>query len=338
MGKGIITCFVFIFLSINSLFAQTDTLLETSSERLPKTYRPTYTIRDSAALARYFAEQDSLGIIKDSLKAIGDSLSMMWLKPPDPNRPNRFLDSLVEHYRIKNLDFSSWKKKFPAKVFRYDQGRLKPKGDVWLLGFIVFLLLFFAILKNAFSKELNVIFHSIYSNRILNQVNKEDRLFSSWPFLFLYILFGFTIGTFIYLCSRYFQVTYSLGGFQWLLTLSMIVLGLFTLKIVVLRLLGFLFNLQKAFKNYVSILYLTYFNAAILFLPLVVAFSLTPLRYAGLYIYLGIILTSGIFILQFIRAGVLILSEYRFPIVYLILYICALEICPLAILIKVLRF
>jgi hypothetical protein len=333
MRERVVICFVFIFFSSTSLFAQND-----SPSVVQPTYQPSYIIRDSTELARYFAEQDSIQGVKDSLKAIGDSLSMAWIRPPDPNRPNRFLDSLVEHYRIKNLDFAAWKKQFPAKVYRYDQGRLKPKGEVWLFYFVIFLLIFFAVLKKSFSKELNVIFHSIYSNRVLNQVNKEDRLFSSWPFLFLYILFAFTVGTFIYLCTSYFHLSYSITGFQWLLTLSLIVLGLFTLKIIVLRLLGFVLNLQKAFKNYVSILYLSYFNAAILFLPLVVAFSLSPLRFAEIYIYLGILLTGAIFTLQFIRAGALILSEYRFPIVYLVLYICALEICPLAILIKVLRF
>lgn len=336
MGKRFITYFVVCFLLSSALFAQESSSQNSSSA--DSAYRPTYVIRDSVALARYFADQDSIKAVQDSLKAIGDSLSMVWLKPPDPNRPNRFLDSLVEHYTVKNLDFQAWKKKFPVKEDPHGQGKPRIKGETWLFYFVIFLLLFFAVLKNAFSKELDLIFQSLFSNRTLNQVNKEDRLFSSWPFLFLYILFGFTVGTFLYLCSGYFRLTYSITGAQLLLALSLTVLGLFSLKIIVLRLLGFVLNLQKAVKNYVAILYLSYFNAAILFLPLVVAFSLSPLRFAEIYVYIAILLTGLIFLLQFIRAGAIILSEYRFPIVYLVLYICALEICPLVILFKALRF
>jgi hypothetical protein len=329
MGRGIFISFLFTLLSLQSLFAQSDSINKPAID---------FYIRDSIAYVQMQARQDSLQAVKDSLKVVSDSLSMVWLKAPEPDRPNKFIDSLVELYRIKNLDFNAWAKQFPAKVNGYDQGHLRGRGEIWVFFFIIFLLLFFAILKNAFSKELNLIVQSLYSNRLLNQMSKEENLFNSWPFVFLYILFGFTIGTFLYLCGRYFQLSYYLTGFQWMSVLSLVVLGLFTLKIIVLRLLGSLLNIQKLVRNYVSILYLSYFNAAILFLPIVVAFSLTPLRFSEIYIYLALLLTGAIFFLQFIRAGAIVLSEYRFPIVYLVLYICALEICPLVVLFKALRF
>lgn len=275
---------------------------------------------------------------QDSLKKLSDSLSLLWIKKPDPNRPNRFVDSLFNLYKVDKLDFASWAKKFPRKAQFYSQGKPRLKGETWVMLVILFLVLFLGIIKLSFSKELSSIFHSFYSNRVLSQISKEDTMLSSWPFLFLYILLGLTLGMFLYLSGKYFQLQYALTGFEWFLVLSAIVLGLFTLKILVLRLLGFFFGIEKMVREYVAILYLSYFNAALIFLPIIIAYSLTPYRFAEVYNYLAMGVLLLIFAVQFIRAGANIFFSYQFPKIYLIIYLCALEICPLIILVKALRF
>jgi hypothetical protein len=311
----------------STAWAQGDTT--TAVIRTPRIYRPVY--RDSAFLARR-------QFIRDSIKRVQDSLAVVWVKAPDPLRPNRFIDSLIKLYKVEKLDFTAWAARFPKKVNRYDAGIPRPKGEPWIMGVVLFLVLFFALIKFFFSKELSSIVQSFYSNQILAQINKEDNLFSSWSFIFLYLLFGLIIGLYLYLSGKYLQLSYPVEGFELFLLMSALVIGLFTVKIVVLRLLGFLFDVRRLVREYVSILYLSYFNSALIFLPLVIAFSLTPSRYAGIYGYIGIIMLILIFVMQFFRAGANILSNYRFPKVYLIIYLCALEFCPLIILFKALRF
>ncbi len=334
MIRKVVLLFIGLLFSGNT-FANADS---THNNVVNPKFVKRYSSTDSAWFAKVKARKDSVKAAEDSVKALTDSLHFVWIKVPVYNRPNRFIDSLIDLYQVRKLDFQAWAKKFPSKKSPYKLGKPREKGETWFVAFIVFLLLFFAVLKNAFSKELSTIIRSFYSNRALNQINKEDSLFSSWPFIFLYILFGFTIGAFLYLCARYFQVTYILKGFQWLLVLSFSVIGLFTFKIFVIRLLGFLFDAAKPVGEYTTVLFLSYFNAAILFLPLVVAFSFAPARFAAYYIYSTLAVVALIFIFQFLRAGAIILSNYRFPKIYLFLYICALEICPLLILIKALRF
>jgi len=336
MGR-IILFFCIIFQFSAPAFAQQDTTDTGSAGEI--NHRPLPVFRDSAVIARWKIRQDSIKAAKDSLKAIGDSLSMVWLKPPDPDRPNRFLDSLIELYRVKDLNFQAWKNKFPAKTKHIYEGRLRPKGEPWVLWFVIFLLLFFAVLRQAFSKEFLLIFHALFSSRTLNQVSREERLFSSWPFVFLYILLSFIIGTFLYFCQSYFNfIDYDTSGFEGLAVLSLAVFVFFTLKIISLKFMAFIFDLRRPVNDYISILFISYFNTAVLFLPLTIALCLTPFRFAEMYIYTALAVTGLIFLTQFIRAGAVILSEYRFPIVYLLLYICALEICPLIILMKLIRF
>ncbi|MEJ6980769.1 DUF4271 domain-containing protein [Pedobacter sp. P351] len=315
--------------------------VDSVSARVPVLSEPQYrrpVFRDSAYLARLQAKKDSIKHLKDSLKAVGDSLSFLWIKRPDPNRPNQFIDSLIKLYSVENLNFQEWTNKFPKKVERYDKGQPRPKGELWIIAFVFLLLFCFAVLKNAFAKELSAIIHAFYSNRVLGQINKEEKFFNSWPFIFLYLLFGFTIGMYLYQCGKYFQLSYGYTGFNLFIHLSIIVIALFTAKIIILRLLGFLFNAGKIVKEYISILILSYFNAALLFLPIVIAFCLSPARFAPIYIYMSLILIAAIFFFQYLRAATNILSNYRFPLIYFIFYLCALEICPLLILIKALRF
>jgi len=237
------------------------------------------------------------------------------------------LTELINGYRPKDLGPSS-----------YQPGALLPKGDIWVLAIVAFLIVLFAVLKNSFSKQLTAIVQSFFSNRALVNLNKEDNLFTSWPFLLLFVQFGFTIGMFFYLVAQYQQLEEVTKGFQFYLTISVLIIALYTLKIILLRLMGYIFNVQKPVNEYISILYLSYFNASLLFMPLVIAFALSPLKYGTFYIAIAAILLAIIFVFQFIRAGINILSHYRFSKVYLFLYFCTLEICPILILIKAIGF
>ena len=316
-------------------FSQTDS---TSSAEAAGSSVAVPVYRDSAALSRWYERREEMRRQRDSIRAVQDSLKMAFLKVPDPNRPNRFLDSIISLYEVKNLDFKEWGERFPELINQHGRGEPRPKGQLWVVVFIIFLLLFFAILKNKFSKELSDIMQAFYSNRVLGLINKEEDFFSTWPFVFLYLLFGFPIGMFLYQCFEYFRITFNYSGFEWFLRLSLGFLAIYTAKIILIRILGFLFDEKRIAKEYIAILLLSYINTALLFLPLVVAFSLTPLRFASYYIYISLFIIAITYILQCLRAIVNILSNHRFTKVYLIIYLCALEICPLLIVMKVLRF
>ena len=284
------------------------------------------------------ASIENRSVYPDSAKAIKDSLSMVWIKAPDPNRPNRFRDSLINLYKVENFDFKAWSAKFPKKNSRFEEGTLRPFRESWVILLVLFLVLLYAVVRFFFPTELNSITHAFYSNQVLSKLNKEETLFNSWPFVFLYLLFGLILGLYLYLSANYFGISYRVEGFMLFLYLSATVIALFTLKIIVLKVVGFLFDATRLVRDYVSVLYLSYFNAAILFLPIVIAFSLTSYRFSIIYGYLGVILLLLIFALQFLRAAENILSNYKFPKVYLIIYLCALEFCPLIILFKALGY
>ena len=288
---------------------------------------PVPTQRDSA----YYARQARQKFVTDSI------IHHTWILPDSLLSSTIVMDSILNaNIYSKKANPEPWYTihNKGKKDSLYKKGKPLPKGDDWVLTFISFLLLGFAILKRYFSRQLYSIVQAFFSNRVLNNLNKEDNLFTSWPFLLLFIQFGFTIGMFFYLVTQYYQVSYGAGGFRFFLTISVVIIILYTLKILLLKLLGHFFNIQKAVHEYIIILYVSYFNLSLLFIPLVVAFALSSLRYGLNYIIISLFLAGLIYTFQVFRAGINILSHYRFSKVYLILYFCALEICPILILIK----
>jgi len=298
---------------------------------------------DSVVQARVPKLADSVGRVQnvansDSLKRVSDSLAVMYIKYPDPNRKNRFIDSLMKLYQVKNLDFIAWEKQFGRPINHDGEGKLRKHGQSWVLVVILCLVLGFAVLRIAYRNDINMLMNAFFDHRFLAQQTSAGGFFTSWPFMLLFVLFGFTIGMYLYLIGSYLQLSYAFSGVEWYVILSLLIMGLLILKVYVLRFLGFVLMVQKAVRVYTSILFLSYFHAALLFLPLIVAFSLSSSAYAVLFIYAGMAIALFITVFQAIRGAIHVLSHYPFSKLYLFIYFCALEICPMLVLIKVLRF
>ena len=280
--------------------------------------------------------QDSVAFSIDTLQIkTVDLLTPRMLKVRDSATNAVWLDSLSKGYgfavfSLKDLVHTNF---YKERVV-YQEGSRLSKGNVWILAVIGSLLLIFAVLKNAFGKQLSAVVQSFYSNRALSNLNKEDNLVTSWSFLLLFVQFGFVIGLFFYLVAQYKMLPAAQDGFVFYLGISVGVILLYLLKILVLRFIGFVFDIRKPVHQYISILYLSYFNASLLFFPLVIAFALSPANYGAAFINMGVFVLIITFVFQSIRAGVNVISNYNFSKLYLLLYLCTLEICPILILIK----
>jgi hypothetical protein len=70
------------------------------------------------------------------------------------------------------------------------------------------------------------------------------------------------------------------------------------------------------------------------FLCVTICFSLLAARFIPVLFIFAIGLSGIIFVWQYIRNSLNIISDFRFHKFYLFIYLCALEICPVLILIK----
>ncbi|PPL00642.1 DUF4271 domain-containing protein [Parapedobacter indicus] len=272
--------------------------------------------------------------LADSIRRVQDSLTMQFIGLPDPERPNQLADSLRKLVVVQKGDFLRW--------LHFAQSLEQPMDDEkggreqWVMAAIGLLLLLLGLVRVSFPNEVLSIIQAFYNDRMLLQINKEDTLYSSWPFIFLYVLFGFAMGLFIYVCNLYYGKGSYQSGVDTFLGISIFVMLLFVLKIIVTRFLGVVFDVRRIVREYVSILYLSYFNAALVFLPVVLILSLVPETQMVWIIPAALTLVLGLFVFRFVKTATNVLTNHQFSKFYLFMYLCCLEIAPVLILVKVL--
>src|ERR1700712_4086369 len=255
---------------------------------------------------------------------VSDSLATMYIRPADPLRHNQLVDSLFKKYLYTGHTFLDIPR---ASKSLLKEGRSRQTRDQWVIATIIGLLLYTALLNRVMSKDFESVWQSFYSKRMLSQVSKEDSIINTWTF----------IGLFLFQLAQYYQVYYSINGVRLFVSLSLIILILFAVKFLVVKFLGFVFNINKLVSEYLSVLYLTYFNIAFVFLPVTVCFCLLSRQLIPYILGIALVLIVIIFIWQYLRSSVNIISNILFHKFYLFVYLCALEICPILILIKALN-
>jgi hypothetical protein len=292
-----------------------DTTISGQQKRLP--------FLDSVALAMQLQQQQAQ-----------DSLTSVYIRPADSLREDQLVDSLLKHDLYTGTNYLDIHTKSASRL---KEGSSRPSRDRWVLVIIIGLLLYTAALNRLMSKDVESVWSSFYSKRVLSQVSKEDTMIGSWTFIGLFLLFGLTFGLFLYQFSAYQHVYYTISGFPLFISLTFIILVLFAVKFLIVKFLGFVFNIKKVVTEYLSVSYLTYFNIAFVFLPVAVCFSLLADGFIPYVLWLAYGVIAAIFVWQYLRGSVEIISNILFHKFYLIVYLCALEICPVLILIKALK-
>ena len=265
---------------------------------------------------------------------VSDSLASVYIRPADPLRHNQLVDTLLKKYLYKGSNFLDIPR---IKKSILSEGHNRQTRDQWVIVTIIGLLLYTGLLNRIMSKDFESVWQSFYSKRVLSQVGKEESIINAWTFIGLFLLFGLTFGLFLYQLAQYYQVYYSINGVRLFISLSLIILILFAVKFLIVKFLGFVFNINKLVSEYLSVLYLTYFNIAFVFLPVTVCFCLLTRPLIPYILVIALILIIIIFVWQYIRSSVSIISGILFHKFYLFVYLCALEICPVLILIKALN-
>jgi len=323
--RSFAACFLLmLFLAVNAGAQQaSDTAKREDTSVSAATQSQHLPFLDSVALA--MQQHDQL---------MQDSLATRYIRPADPARHDMLMDTLLQKYLYTGTNYLDIHTKSKSLL---KEGSTRSSRDRWVIGIILALLIYAAILNRVMSKDVESVWQSFYSKRMLNQVSKEDGVINSWTFLALFLLFALTFGLFLYQFSAYRHVYYTIGGIQLFFSLTFIILVLFAMKFLVVKFLGFVFGTGKLVSEYLSVSYLTYFNIGFVFLPVSLCFSLLPDPLIKYVLFAAFVLMAAIFIWQYLRGSVGIISNILFHKFYLIVYLCALEICPILILIKALK-
>jgi hypothetical protein len=315
-------CFVLLMLCYFTTDAQHDSL--NTKEKIvltpvdPKTVNPF--VSDSA-------------ITSNRQKFVADSIATAWLTP-DSLRGNQLMENMskTDLYRLLSLSAPDVKRNrlVPA-------GHARNTRTTWIIAVVAGLLLYTGLLNVFLGNDLRNVLKSFYNKNALSPIDKESGLINSWAFLGLFLLFCLTFGLVLFQLSQYYNLAFGIDGFQLFLTLSAAISFLLALKFIILKLLGFVFQIGQVISEYIAVLNLTYFNMAFVFLGVTICFCLLANRFIPILLICAIGLAGIIFVWQYLRNSLNIISDFRFQKFYLFVYLCALEICPVLILMKALN-
>lgn len=205
--------------------------------------------------------------------------------------------------------------------------------------FITLLLAYAAFIwvKVFYNKIFIQISQAFFNNRITNQIVRDENILVQKASVLLTIIFYLVASLFIYQISILYDWNpdYVGTGFNRFLIFAFAISLIYTIKLLILKVVGHVFMVDKAIVIYIFNIFLINNLLGIALLPVLtfISFSHVYTEYA---VYLAFVLIGGAFFYRLIRGCLIGLTYSRFSILYLFLYLCALEIAPLLVLIKIL--
>ncbi|MFS8616894.1 MAG: DUF4271 domain-containing protein [Solitalea sp.] len=230
-----------------------------------------------------------------------------------------------DYFRIPSDPLSSYAA--PGLDFRHRKVR-----PGWQLLMLASLWILTALLVRFFRKDLRDLFEGFVTNRLINQTIREPGMLNSQAALLILLLGGLSFGALLYFIVPSEQSPVPYKGPELYLFFAGLAILYFLTRVFLLRLTGFIFGPKEFVNSYLYILYTATGTASFLIPILVLARLLGPPALAGLSILAMQIVFLLFFVYQYARGIWYLVSTFQFPKIYLILYLCGFEICPLLIL------
>ena len=209
----------------------------------------------------------------------------------------------------------------------------------WMV--IVFLSVLFLLswVKNTYPKRFKRLLRSMINNQSLFQVIREELVFSHRGSIVLTSIFIILSALFLTLTCIVFDFNIIVQNASYLVQFSywgMLFLLFYFLKWVFNGLFLSLIQQQDYFKTYMFVV--STFNKIIglMLLPVTILAAYLPFEYATKIIKIGFFLWAIILVYRLVKEVSLSLS-FKIPRLYIILYLCAFEISPFLIGIKLVQ-
>lgn len=230
----------------------------------------------------------------------------------------------------------------------FTEHKLKPENSLpvaasretpdWLFFVLFLVIALLTWLKVFYRKNVMQIFEAFFSNTIANQIVRDENILVQRASVLLTITFNLAAALLLYLLSEIYdwQVPYAGSGFSKFIIFALLISFAYTAKFIVLKVSGFLFRIDKPIATYIFNIFIINNVLGILLLLLVIGLAYLPSTVTTYLIAAAAMFVCFAYIYRFLRGLVIGFSYNSFSNIYLFLYLCALEIAPLLIIIKLL--
>ncbi len=207
-------------------------------------------------------------------------------------------------------------------------------GSILIIHLIM--LLWAAILLVVLRGHYGQAYRSLFSENMLNQLQRQRTGGRGGQFYLAYIYFFLNGGLFLYLITRHLQVPTPESPWVWWLGCSGALAGAFLLKHFVLGYLGSIFPLRAETDKFSFTIMLFAGLLGLALIPVNLLLSFAPPWAVHYVFYGGLALVAAYYALRSLR-GLLIVNKYWFSDPgRLVIYALAVEVAPALLLVKVL--
>ncbi len=276
-----------------------------------KPQKPAFIINNTSA---YFPEKNLIKNINTDIVAIRPTE-----KKALYNNNDSSLNTKTEHKPIKRIPHS------PEK-----------KGQDWMLGIVIALLILFIWVRTFYNRYLSLFMRSVFS--YLSSVNlyrNKNILFQRSAFV-LNIIFVTSAGLFIYnIFSYHNNHFFNMPPFKLFLFYMATIAGIYIAKYITCHIIGFIFYKHELFSEYLHNVFIINKNIGLYLLPIVIALPYVPETFYK-WVMMGGFTIVGILLFMRISRGLQIIINKNVSLFYLILYLCIFEILPFMVVYRVL--
>ncbi len=218
-----------------------------------------------------------------------------------------------------------------------DEAPLKPGHPGWIPGILILCMLLLSFVKISFPRRLNQLFRAFVSPRGLSLLMKEGNILTERvtpPLTFLsFLIFALFFYRWI---SLYAPPGLSFTGEMLLyLILFAVVAGVYALRIIMVRIIGWVFVTPEQSRTYLTNVFVIQAAWSIGLIPLCILMVYSPPYIAHYALWAAAALFLLVLFYILIRSLIIGLGVIKFSWLYLFLYLCTVEILPLIVLGKI---
>ncbi|MFZ9943620.1 MAG: DUF4271 domain-containing protein [Bacteroidia bacterium] len=213
---------------------------------------------------------------------------------------------------------------------------LEPRNPDWFSIALLLLLFWFTYTRVVYYKTVGQLFSAFFNINATNQIVRDENILVQRASVMMSLIFYCALALFVFLALEWYSVNIpwlGTGLFRFLFILLGTAMA-YSLKTILLKLLGNVFDIERPAASYIFNFTLINNATGVVLLPLVMITAYLNTSWVAPFFYLSIAVLIISFIYRQIRAFRIWATMPGVPFFYFILYICTLEISPLLILFK----
>ena len=213
---------------------------------------------------------------------------------------------------------------------------LRPQNSsIWEIMILIMCILMVAFVKGFNKRRFTVLINSFFNSRVIPSHLREENAFSNQVIVVLTIVFVLVIATAVHQVANFWIPDDSEYTFRLYAQICLFIVLIYIVKFSLLELLAEVFDKYQAIQEYIFNVLLFNSFIGVVLLPFVLS-NAVMLKFNKLFLTISLILAGSAYLYRNWRAVRIGLS-YHFPVYYIFLYLCTLEILPSIVLIKLLQ-